>query len=238
LVSGPENFLERWSRLKREAVDNTVPVAGDSKIDQPASAVPAAPDPSRADVQKEDGTVFDVSKLPPLESIGANSDVRAFMQPGIPSELKHAALRRAWSADTEIRDFIGLVENGWDFNDPDGVPGFGPRPQDEDVPKLLAQALGAPGPDAATATESPQASDSSSASDVAVSQPDAYSAKDGARTPGGSQSDTSASALLEIESNFATQDTTTQDIATQKESTVESSGARERRRGHGGALPI
>jgi len=36
-----------------------------------------------------------------------------------------AALRRAWSTDLAIRDFIGLSENSWDFNAPGGVPGFG-----------------------------------------------------------------------------------------------------------------
>jgi hypothetical protein len=39
--------------------------------------------------------------------------------------LTRAALRRAWSADQAIRDFIGLSENSWDFNAPEGVPGFG-----------------------------------------------------------------------------------------------------------------
>ncbi|AHY54822.1 hypothetical protein BJS_02218 [Bradyrhizobium japonicum SEMIA 5079] len=40
--------------------------------------------------------------------------------------MTHAALRRAWSADPAIRDFVGLAENAWDFNDPTAMPGFGP----------------------------------------------------------------------------------------------------------------
>jgi hypothetical protein len=65
------------------------------------------------------------ANLPPIESIGAASDIRPFLAPGVPADLTRAALRRAWSTDPAIRDFIGLSENSWDFNAPDGVPGFG-----------------------------------------------------------------------------------------------------------------
>jgi hypothetical protein len=32
---------------------------------------------------------------------------------------------RALWADPAIKDFVGMSENEWDFNKPDGVPGFG-----------------------------------------------------------------------------------------------------------------
>jgi hypothetical protein len=64
--------------------------------------------------------------LPPIESIDAATDITAFLRKGIPQELSRAALRRAWSADPAIRDFVGLAENAWDFNDPNAMPGFGP----------------------------------------------------------------------------------------------------------------
>jgi hypothetical protein len=67
----------------------------------------------------------DLSSLPPIESIDAATDITAFLRKGIPQELSRAALRRAWSADPAIRDFIGLAENAWDFNDPNAMPGFG-----------------------------------------------------------------------------------------------------------------
>src|SRR6476660_2020910 len=44
----------------------------------------------------------------------------------LPEALTRAALRRAWNADPAIREFIGLAENAWDFNDPTAMPGFGP----------------------------------------------------------------------------------------------------------------
>jgi hypothetical protein len=69
-------------------------------------------------------SVFDAPSLPPIESIGSGSDIRPFLKPGVPQDLTRAALRRAWAVDPAIRDFIGLSENSWDFNGPDGVPGF------------------------------------------------------------------------------------------------------------------
>ena len=76
-------------------------------------------------------------------SLGAGSDVRAFLAPGVPADLARAALRRAWSVDPVIRDFIGLSENAWDFNAPGGVPGFGTVTAEE-VRRLLAHAIGEP----------------------------------------------------------------------------------------------
>ena len=61
-------------------------------------------------------------ELPPVESIDAATDIRAFLNKGVPQDLTRAALRRAWSSDPAIRDFIGLSENSWDFTAPEGVP--------------------------------------------------------------------------------------------------------------------
>jgi hypothetical protein len=54
--------------------------------------------------------------LPPIWSIGAGSDVRAFLAADVPAELKRAALRRAWATDPTVRDFVGLSENSWEFS--------------------------------------------------------------------------------------------------------------------------
>ena len=67
--------------------------------------------------------VFNAASLPPIESIGAESDIRPFLQPSVPQELTRAALRRAWVTDLAIRDFIGLSENSWDFDARDDVLG-------------------------------------------------------------------------------------------------------------------
>src|SRR3984893_11410573 len=68
---------------------------------------------------------FNAANLPPIDSIGAGSDIRPFLAPGVPADLTRAALRRAWSTDPTIRDFVGLSEASADFNAQDGVPGFG-----------------------------------------------------------------------------------------------------------------
>jgi hypothetical protein len=47
-------------------------------------------------------------------------------------------------SDPAICDFIGIAENQWDFADPTAIPGFGPLRETDDVPRLLAQALGNP----------------------------------------------------------------------------------------------
>jgi hypothetical protein len=70
-------------------------------------------------------SLFDAAKLPPIESIGAGSDIRPFLASGVPADLTREALRRAWSTDPAIRDFIGLSENSWDFDAQAGAPGSG-----------------------------------------------------------------------------------------------------------------
>jgi len=84
---------------------------------------------SASPVSVEPGTAvppgFDPTHLPPIESITAASGIRGFLAPGVPAELSRAALRRAWTTDPAIRDFVGLAESQWDFTMPDAVPGSG-----------------------------------------------------------------------------------------------------------------
>src|ERR1700754_3382861 len=112
-----EEFLKRWSRRKQEA-KAAAPApptpAAEIKDEAISSAPAAAPEPE-----------IDLSNLPPIDSITAATDITEFLRKGIPAELSRAALRRAWSADPTIRDFVGLAENAWDFTDPDAIPGFG-----------------------------------------------------------------------------------------------------------------
>jgi hypothetical protein len=75
-------------------------------------------------------SAFDRDTLPSLEAIDAQTDIKVFLQSWVPEELRVAALRRAWTQDPAIRDFVGLQEMDWDFSDPDSVLGFdelGPR---------------------------------------------------------------------------------------------------------------
>jgi hypothetical protein len=149
-MSEPENFIARWSRRKRKAVQDadatkaavepTPPAEGAHsdegrrKESDAATADAGALEPSAA--------AFDPTKLPPIETITAESDIRAFLAPGVPPELTRAALRRAWAADPKIRDFIGLSENSWDFNAPGAIPGFGPLEMTDELRAQVAEMVG------------------------------------------------------------------------------------------------
>lgn len=128
-----EGFLQRWSRRKREA----------------AVAPPAAADAAAPAVDPEPVGI-DLESLPSLDSITAETDIRVFLAPGVPAELTRAALRRAWAADPQIRDFIGLAENQWDFTAADGMHGFGQLGVEE-ARRLVAEIIGDGTPPAATA---------------------------------------------------------------------------------------
>jgi hypothetical protein len=129
-----EGFLDRWSRRKKEAArDPESPEAG--KVQQQAASEDKE---GGADPIEEE---FDISKLPPVESITAGTDIRAFLSKGVPAALTQAALRRAWSADPAIRDYIGLSEYSWDFNSP-GIDGFGPLDPTLNVQEMVADVFG------------------------------------------------------------------------------------------------
>ncbi|HWL83101.1 MAG TPA: DUF3306 domain-containing protein [Roseomonas sp.] len=155
-----DGFLSRWSRRKRglepEAPE---PAAPSPAPDAGADAAPAEPE-------------FDLASLPPLESLGAESDFSVFLRPQVPALLRQAAMRRMWSLDPVIRDFTGPAEYAWDFNAPDGVPGFATE-LSEELGRRLAQALGGlPAPEAeeaeGPAQEEPGTPDQ--AEDVAVAE--------------------------------------------------------------------
>jgi Protein of unknown function (DUF3306) len=139
-MSGSEPFLARWSRLKRETASER-----DEADSSSVPAQPAASDTGNASELREAGSEpppFDPASLPPIESITADSDIRAFLQAGVPAELTRAALRRVWTSDPAIRDFIGLAENQWDFTDPAAIPGFGPLEPTDKAGELVTQAMG------------------------------------------------------------------------------------------------
>jgi Protein of unknown function (DUF3306) len=143
-VTASENLVSRWARLKRNAdVQRRTKPVGDPLLRPAADASPGGAEAAiaqpRIDAVDEP---FDPASLPSIETITVNTDIRGFLQSRVPAELTRAALRQAWASDPAIRDFIGIAENQWDFNDPDSIPGFGRLLERDDVPGLLAQALG------------------------------------------------------------------------------------------------
>jgi hypothetical protein len=146
-MSEPENFLSRWSRRKREAAkpateQPAVPEAPPTPKEAAGQSPAKTPDTVTASKGEE---VFDLSSLPPIESIGADTDIRPFLRAGVPAELTRAALRKAWLADPAIRNYIGPSENSWDFTKSGtsgGVPGFDLGDPGVDVRRLAEEMFG------------------------------------------------------------------------------------------------
>ncbi|MBL7309634.1 DUF3306 domain-containing protein, partial [Escherichia coli] len=81
--------------------------------------------------------------LPSLEALTAETDLTPFLRAGIPAVLRNAALRRMWSLDPAIRDFVSEArEYAYDWNSPGGVPGLGPLLPSDDVQAMLGRLLG------------------------------------------------------------------------------------------------
>ncbi len=127
-----ESFLARWSRRKRSGEPD---VDAKPKADVPAKAGDAKPDAAAE-------PAFDLTTLPRVEDLTQTSDFAQFLQKGVPDELKRMALRRAWSLDPGIRDFVEVAENQYDWNVAGGVPGFGELDPGTDLKALLMQATG------------------------------------------------------------------------------------------------
>jgi uncharacterized protein DUF3306 len=145
-MSEPENFLSRWSRRKLEG-EHDADVAQQRPEDPtatPSPAADAAPEQSDETAEpKPDEPAFDVTKLPSLESITSETDIRLFLQKGVPAHLTRAALRRAWTADPAIRDFKEMAENQYDFATGSDLPGFGSLDASaDDIRKMVANVFG------------------------------------------------------------------------------------------------
>jgi Protein of unknown function (DUF3306) len=139
-MTARETFVSRWARLKRASdIEPETGLAGAQSDSAASAGVETQPEDHRDEVVDDP---FDPASLPSIETITGDTDISGFLQNRVPAALTRAALRRAWTSDPAIRDFIGIAENQWDFNDPNSMPGFGPMLETDNVPTLLARALG------------------------------------------------------------------------------------------------
>ena len=138
-MSNDTDFLARWSRRKHHAAIDKI---RQSKSENTPDDIVTGTSPTSL-ARGENRLPFDPASLPTIDSIGAESNIRAFLEAGVPDDLARAALRRVWSLDHTIRDFVGLSENSWDFNAPGAMAGFGPI-DGEEVGRLLTRLLGEP----------------------------------------------------------------------------------------------
>jgi hypothetical protein len=140
-----EDFLTRWSRRKRDVTETEqvkVPHVG-APSEHDAIAENAIPENAKS-VEPVDTIepTFDLKSLPPIESITAATDIRPFLAPGVPVDIVCAALRRAWSADPRVRDFVGLADYDWDYHTPGSAAGFGPLEMTDELRRMVARILG------------------------------------------------------------------------------------------------
>jgi hypothetical protein len=214
-----ENFISRWARRKREAGNEKAqgeqPGIADAAKETDDQSASLSSEQSK--LTNSDAAEFDVASLPPIESIEAGTDITAFMRAGVPSELRRAALRRAWSADASIRDFVGVNENYWnDATGPGGVAGFGDLDPGLDVKRMVSDLFG----ENASQEARSESSDTSPAS-TAVSQTGLE--EKGTNSPDLNTSETAGAESAKI-------------VATQNQAPSEQAEQKPVRR-HGSALP-
>jgi len=131
------NIFARWSRRKQLVQERgRLAPQRPEQPDDGAAAEEAGQAPEEVAAGPE---APPAPPLPSLEDITAGSDLSAFLQEGVPESLKRAALRKSWSLDQAIRDYIGPSENAWDFNAPGTIPGFGPLEAGKAVAEFLSK---------------------------------------------------------------------------------------------------
>ena len=121
-----DGFLSRWARRK-QAQKAEIPAAAEV-VKPPADTAAEKPAPAAAEHEP-----IDLASLPPIESLGADSDYTVFLRPGVPDTMRLAALRQLWLTEPSIRNYEALVDYAWDFN----APGYGKLLPTDDVEKLL-----------------------------------------------------------------------------------------------------
>ena len=225
-----EGFLSRWARRKEavrtaeRAADPAPDAAGPGDCPDPAqaarspeAAVPEAPSPAAED--GEDA----LAALPSLDVLTAETDLSPFLRAGVPTALRNAALRRMWSLDPAIRDFVSEArEYAYDWNTPGGAPGFGPLLPGDDVKAMLKRLVGSEAP----AEAPPQ--DGTSPEPAEAEAPEAADPDPGA-------ADSVADALPQPGGpDIATMPVEAVPVA---EDAVKTPAMRPRLRRHGGAMP-
>ena len=133
-MSEQEEFIARWMRLKRKQDAEPQLKVAETQPAEVAQSLPPAPIGAESALEAS-------ALLPAVESITGESDIRLFLQSGVPAELVRAALRAAWATDPAIREFVGIAESQWDFNDPSAMPGFGPLPAERSEQSVVTPSI-------------------------------------------------------------------------------------------------
>jgi len=149
-----------------------------------------------------------------------------------PVELTRAALRRVWTSDPAIRDFVGLSENAWDFTDPNAMPGFGPLESTDEIRRMIAQVVDQMGEAARTEMAEVQESARDSNALSATGQ-DNESAKPGVSAPALPRENAAADSGSKVVLQSSKEDDAAQRDVTEEETKRKQFSQRT----HGSALP-
>ncbi|RWQ22650.1 DUF3306 domain-containing protein [Mesorhizobium sp.] len=232
MSAGSDNVFARWSRLKRAARYSSTAGPQNDQLSPDEVAVPADTGKQLAPAIVEPEAAEPAEPLPRVEDLTAQSDLSAFLRKGVPKMLKRAALRKMWSLDPAIRDYIGPSEYAWDFNKPGSMAGFGPlRASGEPVVDFLSTMSGANPADPARAAAASQALEKPPATSAVLADEDVNA------SPDGSEAVTPDSSI-----EPATPQPPAADAAGTAIDRDEAAGAAEsspinRQRRHGGAVP-
>ncbi|KQQ27154.1 hypothetical protein ASF53_19855 [Methylobacterium sp. Leaf123] len=186
-----DGFLSRWARRKEavRATERTVapahPDADEAEVNLDTEAHTGEGSPAPQPVvltgdEPEAGPDDLLARLPSLDALTPETDLTAFLQAGVPTALRNAALRRMWSLDPAIRDFVSEArEYAYDWNTPGGVPGMGPLLPTDDVKAMLKRIVdgvpvAAEEEPAPESQEAPTASseDAAESADTALPEPE------------------------------------------------------------------
>jgi hypothetical protein len=123
-----ESFFSRWSKRKRVTVHT------------PEAQPPETPSPEPQEEPAESLSDEELAALPSLDQFTLETDIRPFLQKGVPQALRNAALRRKWLLTPAIRDHSDpAVDYAWDWNTPGGVPGDGLAPSAQKAADMLRE---------------------------------------------------------------------------------------------------
>lgn len=122
-----EGPLARWSRLKRRqesaagrggaapvsVAPDRDPAPSSAPDGGPLAALPVEDQPTGNDAQPVEDAALD---LPPIDSLGKDSDYTPFLADGVPEKLARAALRKMWRSDPVFGIRDGLDDYDEDFS--------------------------------------------------------------------------------------------------------------------------
>ena len=104
-----DRFLSRWARLKEQ-----------DKARAPEPVAPPVEANEVAETQPEEDAAARermVAALPDIDSLEESSDFTAFLQSGVPEELRQRALRKLWRLNPVFANLDGLNDYDDDFTD-------------------------------------------------------------------------------------------------------------------------